>query len=283
MLPDDILCVRSERGWAGAGCRLVQELRVHLVVMSAQVLSEQVTQDLACLITNTPSPPPCPHASPLSAFHSQPPGPELVFVSTRSLPLLRFVLLLLLLHHPSLSKFLYFSALVSHYEVSFLVSLLRGLVLFCNFPSPTSIFYASLLFLVSHCKPSLNKCILDILSCASPSSSCSLLLFSFSSFHFLNYFTLVSHYKSSLNKCILVILSCLSPSCSCSLFLLSSSSFLFIYFFTLVSYYKPCSSNNCILAVISIFLSLSFCYSPSSIPTSLFIFFFILLYIIQLA
>lgn len=200
MLPDDKLCVRSERGRSGAGCGLVQELRVHLVVMSAQVLSEQVTQDLACLITNTPSPPPCPHASPLSAFHSQPPGPELVFVSTRSLSLLRFVLLLLLLllHHPSLSKFLYFFTLVSHYEVSFLVSLLRGLVLFCNFPSPPSIFYASLLFLVSHYNPPLNKYILVILSCASPSSSCSLLLFSFSSFHFLNYFTLVSHYKSSL-------------------------------------------------------------------------------------
>lgn len=50
------LCLRSERGRSG-GCRLVQELRVHLVVMSAQVLSEQVTQDLACLITNTPPPP----------------------------------------------------------------------------------------------------------------------------------------------------------------------------------------------------------------------------------
>lgn len=49
------LCLRSERGRSG-GCRLVQELRVHLVVMSAQVLSEQVTQDLACLVTNTPSP-----------------------------------------------------------------------------------------------------------------------------------------------------------------------------------------------------------------------------------
>lgn len=78
------ICLWSERRRSG-GCRLVQELRVHLVVMSAQVLSEQVTQDLACLITNTPSPSPCPHASPLSAFHSQPPGPELVFVSARSL------------------------------------------------------------------------------------------------------------------------------------------------------------------------------------------------------
>lgn len=110
------LCLRSERGRSG-GCRLVQELRVHLVVMSAQVLSEQVTQDLACLITNTPSPSPLIVSTRVSSFSIPLPASgsrACLCLSTVSL-LLRFVLLLL--HHRlSLSSFLYFFTLVNRYE-----------------------------------------------------------------------------------------------------------------------------------------------------------------------